>query len=74
MAWAADQRQAYIAIRLGTHGWIQRKHLADHFQVSIAQASIDLNRFIRERPGIMTYDKTAKRYVTAPGVTGIVEH
>lgn len=65
MAWAADQRQLWIAGRLNTHGFIQRAHLMDQFQISVAQASLDLNRFLREQPGRMEYDKTAKRYVAA---------
>lgn len=67
MAWAANYRQNWIADRLVSPGFVNRKNLSDQFGISTAQASIDLNRFMRERPGLMTYDKTAKRYVRVSG-------
>lgn len=65
MTWAVNYRQNWIADRLAILGFINRAHLMKHFGISAQQASIDLNKFLREKPGVMTYDKTAKRYVRA---------
>jgi len=63
MTWAVNYRQNWIADRLAILGFINRAHLMKNFSISAQQASIDLNRFLREHPGVMAYDKTAKRYV-----------
>lgn len=63
MAWAEDYRQEWIAETLRVFGFINREHLERKFGISTPQASIDFQRFMRERPGLMTYDKTAKVYV-----------
>lgn len=67
MTWAADYRQTWIEGRLTLHGFVNRAHLVDQFKISAATASGDLQRFMRERPGAMTYDAKEKRYV-APNV------
>jgi hypothetical protein len=63
MAWAEDYRQDWIAETIRVFGFINREHLERKFGISTPQASLDLQRFMRERPGLMTYDKSAKRYV-----------
>lgn len=63
MRWFEHQRQEWIWETLRVFGFIQRQHLVNKFGVSVPQASADLQRFQRERPGMMTYDKTSKRYV-----------
>ena len=64
MTWAQDQRAEFIANRLKTEGFIQRKHIVDKFSISIAQASLDLRWFIATNPDAMRYNKTNKRYET----------
>jgi len=63
MTWAADQRQLFIRERLNERGYINRKDIMTQFDISVAQASLDLKRFVDENPKAITYDKTAKRYV-----------
>jgi hypothetical protein len=60
-------RLIYIDWRLLTAGAIRRAHIAETFDVSEAQASVDLNEFIRLHPDVMRYDKTAKQYVPSNG-------
>jgi hypothetical protein len=65
MTYSQRQRLAFIDWRLLTAGAIRRAHIAEMFDVSEAQASVDLNEFIRLYPEVMRYDKTAKQYVPA---------
>ena len=55
---------AWIAETLRVFGFINREHLMRKFRISQPQASIDLSEFMRAHPGAMTYDLSAKRYVT----------
>ena len=64
MAWAEEYRQEWIAQTLRVFGFINRFHIMRMFGVSDAQASLDLRRFMREHPGAMAYDGSAKRYVS----------
>lgn len=64
MAWAEDYRQNWIAETLRVFGFINRAHLCRKFGISLPQAANDFGRFMREQPGLMSYDKTAKRYVS----------
>ena len=63
MRWFERARQDWIAETLGIFGYIQRRHLIRKFGICIPQASADLQRFMQEHPGVMMYDKGAKRYV-----------
>ncbi len=63
MAWAEDYRQDWIAETLRVFGFINREHLERKFGISTPQASLDIQRFLRDHPGLMTYDKTAKCYI-----------
>jgi len=65
MAWAEDYRQDWIAETLRVFGYINREHLVRKFGISVPQASNDLVKFTRDRPGLMSYDSSAKRYVSA---------
>ena len=65
MSWAEDYRQEWIAETLRVFGFINREHIERKFGISQPQASNDLGRFARERPGTMIYDKSAKRYIGA---------
>jgi hypothetical protein len=49
---------------LSTFCFLNREHLERKFGNSTQQASIDLNAFMRDHPGVMRYNKAAKRYVT----------
>jgi hypothetical protein len=63
MSWAADQRQAWIAETLARKGQINRSDLRQQFQISTPQASLDFQRFLREHPGAMEYDRRRKTYL-----------
>lgn len=69
MAWAEDYRQNWITETLRVFGFINRHHLERKFGISAGQAAMDFRRFLSERPGAMTYDKTAKRYVAVQPLT-----
>lgn len=64
MAWAEDQRQDWIAETLRVFGFINRAHVMRKFGVSMPTAANDFTRFQAERPGLMTYDRATKRYVS----------
>lgn len=63
MRWFEQHRMEWIAETLRVFGYINREHLERKFGISTPQASTDLNRFMRQCPGVMSYDKSAKRYV-----------
>jgi hypothetical protein len=65
LCWAAERRLDYIDWRLATAGHVRRENLVRVFGVGGATASADLNEFIRRYPGVMVYDKTARRYKAA---------
>lgn len=60
--WFQIQREAFIQQVVDWGGRINRRDIMDKFDVSAAQASIDLNRFIEGNPQALTYDKKAKCY------------
>lgn len=62
MAWAEDYRQDWIAEALRVFGFINRAHLERKFGISTAQASLDLHKFAADRPGVMVFNATSKRY------------
>jgi hypothetical protein len=62
MRWFEEQRLKWIGDRLASHGHINRSDLVEQFRISAPQASKDLNKFLRDRPRIMIYNPTAKRY------------
>lgn len=55
-------RQEWIAETLRIFGFINREHLKRKFGVSTPQASYDLALYMREHPGAITYNQSAKRY------------
>lgn len=63
MNWFAEARQAWIADMLRVYGFINRDHLRRKFGISVPQASLDLQTFLREHPRTMTYDLNRKCYV-----------
>ena len=64
MKWYQQQRLDWIAETLRVFGFINREHLERKFGLSTPQASNDLAAFKRAHPDAMTYDLSAKRYVT----------
>jgi len=60
--WFVRYRQAWIAEVLYIFGFINREHLIRKFEVSMPQASNDLQQFMREQPGRMKYNAKSKRY------------
>lgn len=66
MSWAHDYRMNWIAEMLRVYGFINRAHIKRMFGVSEPQASADLGAFMKERPGVMTYNSTSKRFEALP--------
>jgi hypothetical protein len=63
MSWYSDQRAEKVRELVLQNGAINRQDIADFFHVSIQTASGDIGRALKRWPGLMRYDKTAKRYV-----------
>lgn len=63
MNWFANHRQEWIAESLRVYGYINREHLMIKFGISMPQASADLQQFLRDRPGVMRYDSSMKKYL-----------
>jgi hypothetical protein len=61
--WYQQTRLDWIAETLRIFGFINREHLVRKFGISVPQASTDLKTFMRERPGLMDYDASQKRYI-----------
>ena len=64
MNWFAQQRLDWIGEALRVFGFVNREHLMRKFGISQPQASADLRAFERLHPQAMTYDLSAKRYVS----------
>lgn len=60
--WFARHRQEWIFETVHIFGFINREHIERKFFISTPQASIDLRLFQRINPGLLTYNKTTKRY------------
>jgi hypothetical protein len=63
MRWFGQYRIEWIAETLRVFGYINRKHLERKFDISMQQASLDLNTFLKEHPDLMAYDRSKKCYV-----------
>ena len=61
--WFENYRMEWIEETLRIFGFINRCHLMRKFDLSIAQASVDLRNFRRLHPKAMMYDNTRKQYV-----------
>ncbi len=60
--WFFKQRQAWIAETVYIFGFINREHIQRKFETSTPQASVDIQHFIDANPGVLTYNKSSKRY------------
>ncbi len=67
MRWGVEKRLEFIEFRLFWEGSINRADIADQFGVSMPQASKDFALYTDRAPDNMVYDKSAKRYLAAPG-------
>lgn len=63
LPWATDFRHDWIRESVLIFGAINREHIVVKFRVSIPQASTDLRETQKKWSLLMTYDKSAKRYV-----------
>lgn len=62
MRWAQQQRMTFIASRLESVGFINRRELQEFFGISLPTASADLQAFLKLHPGKMRYNFSNKRY------------
>lgn len=60
--WFVRHRQDWIAETVRIFGFINREHLEKKFGISTPQASNDLAQYQEENPGIIEYNRSAKRY------------
>lgn len=60
--WFERQRQEWIAETIRVFGFINREHLERKFGISTPLASMDLQAFQRQQPGVIVYNKSSKRY------------
>ena len=61
--WSQAKRLEFIDFRLRWDFRINRQDLIDFFGISIAQASLDLSRYIELAPNNVLYDKSQKVYI-----------
>lgn len=60
--WFVRHRQDWIAETVRIFEFINREHLERKFGISTPQASMDLRQFQEERPGVIEYNRSTKRY------------
>lgn len=63
----AKRRQWWISKQVASVGKINRADICSAFDVSVPQASKDINRWLTANPGALNYDKSAKCYITDAG-------
>jgi predicted DNA-binding transcriptional regulator YafY len=68
LRWGVEKRLEFIEFRLFWEGAINRADLVDKFGVSVPQASNDLRRYQEIAPKNIVYDKSGKRYISAPDI------
>lgn len=68
MNWAVQQRQTFIKQCLAGCGFVNRADLCVHFGISVPQASLDLQRFLRANPNVAVYNSRSKRYERTGGL------
>jgi hypothetical protein len=67
LRWGVERKLEFIEFRLFWEGSVNRSDIIETFNVSVNQASTDLNRYIALAPDNMNYDKSARAYVRASG-------
>jgi len=63
--WFINYRQQWIAQHLATQKRINRQNLMLMFDISMPQASQDIQLYIQNHPGAVVYDYSAKTYRAA---------
>jgi len=63
MKWFEEQRLLWIDEIIDIFGTINRRHIQKKFGVSVAQASMDLQKYQKQKPGKIEYDSSNKMYV-----------
>lgn len=63
LRWGVECKLEFIEFRLFWEGYVNRGDIIDTFNVSVNQASTDLNRYLGLAPDNMSYDKSARTYV-----------
>jgi hypothetical protein len=69
--WFKSQRLEWIKESVWIFGFINREHIEKKFNVSTPQASLDLQDAMERWPHLMTYDRSAKRYVRAGSIRAV---
>lgn len=64
MRWPEQQRMDFIGRWVTEHGTLRRADLINHFKISLPQASRDINKWLRDNPGRLEYDRSGKIYRT----------
>ena len=62
LTYAVEQRIRMIDFLFATYGFVRREAIMDYFGLSIASASLDIQRYIKMAPGNIAYNTNAKRY------------
>ncbi len=70
--WGQDRRLEFIEFRLLWDGKINRGEVAEFFNISIQQASLDFARYMVLAPGNMKYDRSEKVYRAADAFKPVV--
>jgi hypothetical protein len=60
--WFVRYRQEWIGESLRVYGFINRDHLQRKFGIHQAQASKDLQTYLKHNPGALQYNPNTKRY------------
>jgi hypothetical protein len=60
--WFQEHRLAWIKESVEIFGQINRENIMRKFLISSPQASYDIAEVCRRWPGLMTYNKSTKRY------------
>lgn len=60
--WFKQQRYIWILESLRIFGFINRFHIMTKFDISIAQASLDLRDVLKDSNGKIAYNKSLKHY------------
>lgn len=66
LRWRIEHHLEFIEFRLFWEGHVNRVDLMEKFDVSVNQASTDLNRYIGLAPDNMAYDRSARSYIRSP--------
>lgn len=64
--WRTEQRFEFIEFRLFWEGAIRRADIAERFDVSVPQATNDLNLYREQAPENLIYDSSRKRFLPTP--------